>query len=85
MLLAIASVNDVDIFLSWNREDISNEKTQKAIEAINKRKRIGIPFLCTPAYFLDRLVGSIGSKSRTLSLSNCPVPRAYRLKFFPSK
>lgn len=85
MLLAIASVNNVDIFLSWNRDDISNEKTQNAVETINKRKGTNVPFLCTPTYFLDRLVGSIGSKSKALCLSNRPVPRAYRLKFFPSR
>ncbi len=85
MLLAVASARNIDVFLSWNREDISNANTQKAVESINTARKISTPLLCTPTYFLDRVIGSEGKKKRTLALSPSPVPPAYRLKFFPSK
>lgn len=85
LIVGTATVNNVDVLLTWNRADLARETTRQKIEEINKAARVHIPFVCDPTYFIDRLSGSEGKRKMSLALSPSPVPKAYRLNFFPSK
>lgn len=82
LLLASASYSRVDVLLSWNRDDIVKEPTQKSVEEINRRQRVPAPVLITPSDFLDRIYLS---NDKSICLSPSPVPRIYRPRFFHPK
>jgi len=81
LIMAIASVNGIDIFLSWNRSDIVNEDNLKKIQNINKERGVYFPAFMTPKEFLDRI---FLAENRILCLTQTPAPRRFHLQFsFP--
>jgi hypothetical protein len=79
LIVATASVNKVDVVLSWNRTDLTNETNRKKMEEINISKGVKTPLICDPTYFIDRLLGSKG-RPMSLALSPSPIPKVYRLR-----
>jgi predicted nucleic acid-binding protein len=79
LLLASASYSGVDILLSWNRDDVVKQPTQKLINEINARQRVSAPILITPSDFLSRIYLS---NDKSICFSPSPVPQIYRPQFF---
>lgn len=79
LILASASVGNVDLFLSWNRRDIVNENNLKTIEKINKKRGVSFPLFATPEEFLERV---FLTDRQTICFSQTPIPPGYRLKIF---
>ncbi len=46
--LAVASINDIDIFVSWNFKHMVNIKTRKIVFAINRTKGYKAPEIISP-------------------------------------
>jgi hypothetical protein len=51
--IAIASVNDCDIILSWNFKHIVNLRAMTAVEGVNFKKRYKNIRILSPAMLLD--------------------------------
>jgi predicted nucleic acid-binding protein len=85
LIVGTASANNIDVLLTWNRTDLARDSVRQKIGEINKAARMHVPFICDPTYFIDRLIGSEGKSTMSLALSPSPVPKAYRLGFYPSR
>jgi len=81
-ILATASVKNIDCFFSWNRRDIVNVKTLKAVRKINKKRKFKMPLIITPEDFLKRFAIS---QVFTLGFYREAIPRGYRPHFSSSK
>lgn len=79
LIMASASRGGVDLFLSWNRDDMVNSKNLEKIAKINKKGNIPLPTFATPKEFLDRV---FLTDSNTICLSQLPTPRRFHLKSF---
>lgn len=82
LIMASASVGKIDLFLSWNRDDIVKDSNLKIIEKLNKKRRVPFPVFATPSEFLDRI---FLSNRMTICLSQLPMPRRFHLKTFQTK
>lgn len=51
--LALASVNQIDLVLSWNCRHIANESVRDTLRAVNEKFGMSTPHLCTPEELLD--------------------------------
>lgn len=83
-ILSIASFSGVDAFISWNRTDIVRDKTQNAVKAINKERRVATPMFITPEDFLQRIQPT-GRRGKSICFSPKPLLEVYRLRFSLSK
>ena len=83
LILATVSLESVDVFLTWNKDDITNEKVQREVEKINHGRRIKVPLFITPTFFMERLM--LSEDRKTLCISPSPTPPVYRVHFSPSK
>lgn len=82
LILAAASVGRIDLFLSWNRDDVVNEKNLVKIREINKKRNVHFPIFATPKEFLERI---FLTDKKTIWLSQLPVPSQYRPRFFQTR
>ncbi len=85
LVVSTSSVHGIDVLLSWNRKDVANPQKRNAITKINTDWRVKTPVICDPHYFIERLVRSQGSHEVRLALNPNPIPKVYRLGFYPSK
>jgi len=81
-ILATISLNRVDLFLSWNRQDIVNINNVQKVSLINRKKRIPLPVLATPKEFLERV---FLTDKQTIGITDRPIPEGLRLQSFPSR
>lgn len=61
LIVAIASVNELDAIISWNRRHLANEQTQKTVKKINDQNGFKTP-LITPEDLMTK--GSYTPDSR---------------------
>lgn len=81
LIVASASMGKIDVFLSWNRDDIIKKTAIEKIQSINKKRRVHFPILMTPKDFLDHL---FFAENRIICLSPIPTPRRFHPRFsFP--
>ena len=78
VILATASIGKIDMFCTWNREDMVKEKSLEKIEKINKSKHINVPLIITPTMFLERF-GITQQKTVLFTVSK--VPKLFRPRF----
>lgn len=83
LIAAIASANQIDVLLSWNRSHLTNPTHKKEIEEINDAHGTPTPAILTPREFLDRFVKTANKK--TFGLNPSPVLPVYRVDFYLSK
>ena len=81
-ILALASLNNIDVLLSWNREHITNARTLAIITEINEKARIPTPEIITPRQFLDRIVRT---DRKTFALSPSPLLPVFRVDSYLAK
>jgi predicted nucleic acid-binding protein len=79
LIMASASVGKIDLFLSWNRDDIVNDSNLERIKGINKKRGVSFPVFATPQEFLDRF---FLTQRQTIGLSQLPSPRQFHPKIF---
>jgi predicted nucleic acid-binding protein len=85
LVVSTASVNGIDVLLSWNRKDVANPQKRDGIAKINHDWKVKTPTICDPHYFIERLVRSQGTHDIRLALNPNPIPKVFRLGFYPSK
>jgi len=78
VILATVSVGKIDLFCTWNREDMVKEKSLEIIEKINKSKHLNVPLIITPTMFLERF-GVTQRKTVLFTVSK--VPPVFRPRF----
>ena len=81
IILATVTLSDIDLFCTWNREDMVKEKSLQKMEEINREKNLNIPVIITPKMFLERF--GITQK-KTILFTVSKVPKVFRPRFsFP--
>ncbi len=81
-IVALASINDIDILLSWNRRHVANREKIEEVEKINSKQRYQTPEIMTPDDFLARLIRTDG---KCLALSPSPLLPVYQMGSYLSK
>jgi hypothetical protein len=79
LIVASASIGKIDLFLSWNRDDIVNHANLKEIRSANRKRSVPFPIFATPEEFLDRV---FLTQNQTIGLSQTPSPRQFHPKTF---
>ncbi len=81
-IVALASLNGIDILLSWNRHDIVKAAAIRSVEQINRQAGISTPEIMTPRDFLDRVMLT---EKKTIALSPHPLLPVFRADSYLSK
>lgn len=81
-IVALASINRVDILLSWNRKHVANREKIAEVEKLNSKQGYPTPEIMTPDEFLARLMKT---DKKCLALSPSPLPPIYQMGSYLSK